>query len=154
MHIFLKFVLLIMLSILLFAFIFLLLLFYSKIGLSLYTTELDCLAIPHNYYLTVSGCVGFWRLNPQLIIRIVIPSILFIARSGFVHSVFSYTRYLKFQTGQHLILCLLMLKFPRSFLYYIWWKFLLLCWHYALCFPAPIMLKILLHNQLKPTSHW
>ena len=24
------------------------------------------------------------------------------------------------------------------------WKFLLLCWHYALCFAAPIMLKIML----------
>ena len=45
------------------------------------------------------------NINPQL--KIIIPSIAsFVARSGFVHSVFA-THYLEIQTGQPLTLCLL-----------------------------------------------
>ena len=31
-------------------------------------------------------------------------------------------------------------------------KFPLLCWNYALCFPAPLCLKLCLHNRHRPTK--
>ena len=82
-----------------------------------------------SYCFIVSACVAFWNLTPQL--KIVIPSIaLFIERSGIVHSMFSYSLLgVPNRSALDFNLCLLWLKFPRSFLYQLCWKFLLLCWH-------------------------
>ena len=104
---------------------------------------LDQIVQPYNTYLILFDSVCTCGiLKFKLTIKIVIPSIAsFVERSGFVHLVFSCLLF----GGQHLqlTLCLFQLKRPKSF-YYICWKFLQLCWHYALCFSAPIMLKFML----------
>ena len=69
------------------------------------------------------------------------PSIaLFVGRSGFV---FSYSLFeIPNRSALDFVLVLAEIsKFPL-----LCWKFLLLCWHYALSFPAPIMLKNMLYS--------
>ena len=128
--------LLAMLSNLLFAYIFLLLLFYSKIGLSLLLI-MNQIVWPYLILLDSVRMCGILKCKPT-IKNIIIAS--FIARSRFVLSLFSY----------------LLIGIPnRSALDFVFvvaeisQNFTLLCWHYVLHFPAP---KISWDNQLKSTQ--
>ena len=103
-----------------------------------------------SYSFTMSTCVvAFWNLNPQLkIVMLLIAS--FTVRSGFVHSVFSYSLF-GFLNRSALDFVFLQLKFPRSFLYYAG-NFSYYAGIILYAFQPLLCLKLCQHNWLKPTT--
>ena len=82
---------------------------------------------PYLIFLYSVHMCGILNLNPQL--EFFIPSIAsFTARSGFVHSVFSYSIFgIPNRSAPDCVRCSkISYKFPL-----LCWKLLLLCWHYA-----------------------
>ena len=135
-----------MLSILLFAFISFY--YYYSIAKSVYSYCWTRLSGHTSYSFTLSACVtvAFWNLNPQL--KFVIPSIaLFSPRSGFVH-LFNYLLFGILNRSAALDFMFVVAE-VRTFLeissvmLVISLIMLALCWHYALCFPATIMPKLM-----------
>ena len=139
----LEFVLLAMLTILLFVFIFLLLLFYSKIGLSLLLNQIIqpyLILLDSVYMCSISKLKLTIKNTINCIVHCKICMICAFSQLA--------TCYLEFQTGQPLTWCLLQMKFPRRFLYYA--PIIL-----ALCFilSSPCTPKIMpRHNRLKPSA--
>ena len=108
--------LLAMLSTLLFSFIFLLLLFYGKICLSLLLNQIVQPYLILLDSVCMCGILKFKRVSKNCD---TINNIAFLLQNLGLCIQFLATSHLEFQTGQPLISCLLQLKFPRSFLYYI-----------------------------------
>ena len=110
----------------------------SKCGQLQYKSFIKCIKID----VSASICSNFnsyLKLSFQEILNCIVRWKIY---CRFVHSMLSYSLFgipNRSAFDFMFVLAEIFYKFPLLI-----WKFLILCWHYALCFPAPIMLKIML----------
>ena len=116
-------------------FFFLLFLFYSKIIQSLL---LNWIVQPYLILLDSIHMCGILKFNPQLKI-VISSSASFVARSQFVYSVFSYSLF-EIPNRSSLDFTFVVVEISSILLEIS----PIICWHYAFCFPAPIIPKIML----------
>ena len=121
--------------------------FYSKIGLSL---PLNYIVQPYLILLDTVCMCGIWNLNPQL--KIIIPSIAsFIARTGFVHSAFSYLLF-GIPNRSAIDFMFVVVEIPTSFLYYAG-NFFYDAGIMLYTFQPLLCLKLCRRNWFKPSGH-
>ena len=111
----------------------------AKLVYNILTAEQDCLAIPH----IPLQCPHVWyfEFKPTIKICHTINCIVHCKIRVCAFSVYSYSIFgIPNRSALDCVHCSkISYKFPL-----LCWKFLLLSWHYALCFPAPIMPRIML----------